>query len=670
MASGLFLVHAARYLYFFVDDEAIPFVYARNLLRGRGLVYTALEGRVEGYSDSLTVLVDTILLGLTRLAGAPTLSVFALAKLISLAAGAAIVCLISRHLASRYRPSAALTGIAVVVLAGPLAMWSCSALEAASVALLVLLLALAIQQARTTSAVTAAILLTLIRIDGFIYVGAAALAAIIAQRDSTRLALVRRVALTSLVALGLLTVARFLYFGSLVPTSVEAKILYKLMPHGHLLIKQPAASYLGQFVALYGAVFLLAMLAGAVLPSSRPEPAVFLLNALFLTLYVSVVGDWMFGLRFFVPVLPLVAVFTAEAVDRVSIRSVWVARLGAAVAIVWMAHVASLFSDEYRRVERRENFLTAPTLDPGAFFRPYWAVYTRLRDKVPPGTVIADNQAGFVPFMLDAENIDNLGICSRFYAELPTRDVFFTEVGRYMPLTNSDARSAGLSYLLYRRPALIIEREDLLRTSNNFAIPPYLLGGAYQLWFEDSIRDAAVYAPTSSDVSAYRHNRRLYLENVAHVSHLSFVMENGRKLTFEESEHALAFVREGWRELVVTHDYSLELHFDTGMVPVYELHIERLHSVEPAVVALTLWDEKGISVHEERVELHAGEWSGLHVVLPAPVAATSATLTITGPPDDTTKVVVDDLRVQAQPPRLERYVAEHIIRTPPASAER
>jgi hypothetical protein len=88
------------------------------------------------------------------------------------------------------------------------------------------------------------------------------------------------------------------------------------------------------------------------------------------------------------------------------------------------------------------------------------------------------------------------------------------------------------------------------------------------------------------------------------------------------------------------------------------------------VVALTLWDEKGISVHEERVELHAGEWSGLHVVLPAPVAATSATLTITGPPDDTTKVVVDDLRVQAQPPRLERYVAEHIIRTPPASAER
>ena len=209
-----------------------------------------------------------------------------------------------------------------------------------------------------------------------------------------------------------------------------------------------------------------------------------------------------------------------------------------------------------------------------------------------------------------------------------------------------------------------------MRPSNNLEIPPYLLGGAYQLWFEDSVRNAAVYASTASDVSAYRRDRRLYFENVAHVSHLSRVTENGRNLTFAESEHALAFVREGWRELVVTRDYSLELHFDTGVVPVHELHIERLHSVAPAVVVLTLWDGKGMSVHEERVELHAGEWSGLHVVLPAPVAAATATLTITGPPECPTKVVVDDLRVQAQPPALERYVAEHIIRTPPASAER
>ena len=62
----LFLTYAGCFLYFFVDDEAIPVVYARNLLRGRGLVYTILEGRVEGYSDFLHVLWSTVLLTVTR----------------------------------------------------------------------------------------------------------------------------------------------------------------------------------------------------------------------------------------------------------------------------------------------------------------------------------------------------------------------------------------------------------------------------------------------------------------------------------------------------------------------------------------------------------------------------------------------------------------------------
>ena len=672
IASVVFLLHAARYLYFFVDDEAIPFVYGQNLLRGRGLVYTSLEGRVEGYSDLLTVLVDTIILGVARLVGAPILSVFAVAKLISLAAGAAVVWIVSRYLASRYRPSAALTGIALVVLAGPIAVWSCSALETTAVALLVLALAIAIQQARPGAALAAAILLVLIRIDGFVYVGAASLAAMIDQGDRPRLRLARRVAITGVLTLALLTLARYMYFGSLLPTPVEAKILYKLMPHAHLLIKQPATSYLGQLFNLYGPVFLIVVVAGAVLPRPRPASSTIVLNALFLAVYVTLVGDWMFGLRFFVPVLPLIALFAAETVDRVSGWSIWAARLASMAALVWLVHIAIVFSDEYRRVERRESFLTEPSLDPARFFTPYWTVYTQLRDRVPPGTVIADNQAGFVPFMLDAENIDNLGICSRFYAELPTHDVFFTEVGRFMPLTNKDTRSAGLSYLLYRRPAIIIEDEDLLRPNNDLEIPPHILNGAYRLWFEDAMHEAAVYVPTGSDLSVYRRERRLYLENVAHVSHLARVTQNGQDVPLAVYGPELAFLREGRHELVVTRDYSLELRFDTGPVPIYELHIETLRSLEAATILLTLWDAKGTPVREERIELQAREWSGLHVILPAPIVATAATLTISGPPDHAIKVLVGDLRVQAQPPRLERYVADRIVRTPPSptSAER
>jgi hypothetical protein len=36
----LFFLHALNYAYFFVDDEAIPFVCAQNLLNGHGLTYT------------------------------------------------------------------------------------------------------------------------------------------------------------------------------------------------------------------------------------------------------------------------------------------------------------------------------------------------------------------------------------------------------------------------------------------------------------------------------------------------------------------------------------------------------------------------------------------------------------------------------------------------------
>ena len=65
-AIVLFLIHAANYLYFFVDDEAIPFVYAQNVLKGNGLIYNSLEGRLEGYSDFLHVLWSTVILGFVR----------------------------------------------------------------------------------------------------------------------------------------------------------------------------------------------------------------------------------------------------------------------------------------------------------------------------------------------------------------------------------------------------------------------------------------------------------------------------------------------------------------------------------------------------------------------------------------------------------------------------
>jgi hypothetical protein len=138
LAAGLFLVHALNYLYFFVDDEAIPFVFARHLLAGRGLVYNSFEGRVEGYSDFLQVLAAAIYLSAARVLQLGPLAVFFFAKTVSLLSGIAVVVLVTAAL--RRHPlietPGLLLGTAFLVCAAPLARWSASSLEMAVVALL------------------------------------------------------------------------------------------------------------------------------------------------------------------------------------------------------------------------------------------------------------------------------------------------------------------------------------------------------------------------------------------------------------------------------------------------------------------------------------------------------------------------------------------------------
>ena len=132
--AALFLLHAANYLDFFVDDAAIPYVFAQNLLNGNGLRYNSFEGRVEGYSDFLQVLLASTFLGIVRVLDLDKLTVFAINTIWSLACGIGVVCLtcgMVRHLPCIRAPGL-LAGMSFLVLAGPLAVWSCSPLETAT----------------------------------------------------------------------------------------------------------------------------------------------------------------------------------------------------------------------------------------------------------------------------------------------------------------------------------------------------------------------------------------------------------------------------------------------------------------------------------------------------------------------------------------------------------
>ena len=181
-AGALFAAYAGSFLYFFVDDEAIPLVYARNLLRGRGLTYTALEGRAEGYSDFLHVIWSTAVLMVTRGLHLPNLAPLLIGKGVSLVAGLAIIVVSARWLRRMGATAPGLAAaLAFLALAGPLAVWACSSLETAIFALMVLGFAAALQADSRAAAVMLGVALVFERLDGVVFVAVLVIAALAAD---------------------------------------------------------------------------------------------------------------------------------------------------------------------------------------------------------------------------------------------------------------------------------------------------------------------------------------------------------------------------------------------------------------------------------------------------------------------------------------------------------
>ena len=457
-ACLLFAAYAGCFLYFFVDDEAIPLVYAHNLLRGRGLIYTSLEGRVEGYSDFLHVLWSTLVLGATGEMGYSRLAPLLIGKGVSVAAGLCIIVLTARALARlELRTPAIAAGLAFLSLAGPLAVWSASSLETAVVALTVFAFALATWEGRFAPAVVLGLLIALERIDGPVYIGIVLLAALAASPRQWR----------STVLVGALTGAlvvsyhawRYEYFGSLLSAPLAAKVLYRLNSTEHLLTKTLAAYFEG-LLDIYGWLGPVALAVAAVMAIRNRIGRGAIVTVLLIGLYAEVVDDWMFGWRFAVAMVPFCALVLAVAIDRLPRR----AAVAAAIVIcVWSGVAARTFLHTYETVESRPNFWRSPRQGQDAWLGRYAEVLAAGRRHLHPGDRISYNQAGILPYMLDLENVDDLGICSYFVARLPTTDVFYTGVGRYSPLNNDPVVRTAHAYLLYQDVQFILTPRDLLK---------------------------------------------------------------------------------------------------------------------------------------------------------------------------------------------------------------
>jgi hypothetical protein len=474
------------------------------------LAYTVLEGRAEGYSDFLHVIWSAVVLAVGHAFRQSNAFPLVAGKAVSFCAGAAVLVVTAKALR---RCGVTLAGLVAALgflaVAGPLAVWSCSSLETATFALLVAAFGFSLlvdpqdRGVRRWVSVALGTAVVLERIDGLYFMSAVLFAAWAAEpRRQRAIALVGwPIVLASVVYHGW----RYAYFGSLLSAPLMAKVFYRLAGPEHAIAKSTRVPYLGGFLRLYGLAAAPAFVVAAAFALRAPAGRMAAAALLLLGIYVGVVEDWMFGWRFVVALLPFAAVILGVAVSRAPRAAGWSA---AVIVLLWSGVAARRFVSAYVEGEERPIFWSHMHGGEAAWLAPYYDLYVATRPLIHPGDRVAYNQAGLLPYLLDVENIDDLGICSRFVAAMPTTDVYFTAVGRYSPLTNQPVLRTAHAYLLYQDVKFLVARTDLLGKANGERVPDVLLDGLFTRVAFDAKEINAIYRRTDKPADAYPRGSR------------------------------------------------------------------------------------------------------------------------------------------------------------------
>jgi hypothetical protein len=367
----------------------------------------------------------------------------------------------------------------------------------------------------------------------------------------------------------------------------------------------------------------------------------------------------MFGFRFFVPLLPLFALILATSVGHIAVTRPRLAGALCLIALMYAGMAATRFFKTYAQAQNTQGFLHSPSRDLHRFFWPYYGLYEAARRLMPPGEVVAYNQAGFVPFMLDVNNIDDLGICSRFHADVPTTDLYFTEVGRYSPPTNKRTLRPAEAYLLYQNARFVMARTDILARANHDAIPPALFGGYYDLVGTDEGRLNAIYRRSERSADEFAIDPYLFTENVAHVSYLRDVHIDGVRVDRADYMRLLPFLHDDEGPIIFTGRLELVLDFAARDERLKEISVEGIHVNQPAVLQIRLIGHDGRLVKREFAPLDSNRVRSIRIDTPG-AAASRLTMELTAAPGVRGQVWINDLRVQGQRPALEAYIVSHL----------
>lgn len=430
-AAALALLHSlflgAAFRWNNVDDAYIAFRYGWHLVRGQGLVYNAGE-RVEGYTSFLwTVITAPFTAGPIDVSTAAIV----LGLLASLAAFAGIAHLCAHTTGEPGGARWPYAALFLVACDGAWAFWAVAGLETALFGAFVVWSVVVIEKPREGPLPLAAGLLlglaTLTRPEGALLF-ALAVADRVFRGGRHRAADLRALAM-GWAALVLPQLAfRRLYYGAWVPNTFQAKVTLGAPAIG------AGISYAWSFVAWRLGVPLLALASISAATFRRWPPLRVTFPVAFVAYIVAVGGDWPIASRFFVPVIPFVAIAVAWAIARFVREPRWRGLAFAAAAALTLAgtfargeRIGMILGNDNVGVESRRK-----------------AFGIWLRDALPAGTLIAVGPAGAIPYYSRLPSLDAWGLTNAHMARA-TRVGFEPGHDRFDP-----------AYILSRNPALIV----------------------------------------------------------------------------------------------------------------------------------------------------------------------------------------------------------------------
>ena len=470
----VYLGHALFYWDWIEDDAYITLRYSANVVDGQGFVFNVGE-KVEGYSNFAWVLLGAVAL---KAGIDPSVAV----RWIGIISG--LLCLpLVWDLSRRFlggRSWAALFAPAILAFIPPMARHATNGLETLFFAFqfLLALWLLKIQSGHRRNAALILVLLglALTRPEGFIFV-ALLLIPLLPGKPSHWFGNSNGDSFKSnglvvivgfLLTWGSYFLWRWTYFGAVFPNTYYAKMTGDT---GGLI---DGIQYAADF---FRDSFALPLLALALVPLVfwRHRPALWHLLLVFFAYTGFVVvsgGDWMILYRFFVPVLPLMAVAAAVGLGELSSRLSEISpqpnQLGLVLLVGFLAGLSVIGTANTELAVWRQ---IGPALDSGGYLvNSYRNLGLWLDENTPSDASVAVSDIGAIGYFSNRQIIDMFGLVDKHLARIPGKQHHKTDA-KYVLSRSPDyvvlVRSEGQSNQYLRLPDTALWKQPEFQSSFN-----------------------------------------------------------------------------------------------------------------------------------------------------------------------------------------------------------